>query len=65
MTNLKEIIPFLIPLVLLQFGLQAYSIINLVRRHRVRFNNKLIWGIVIIVFGLPGAVVYLVFRGDE
>ena len=65
MTNLREIIPFIIPLILLQLGLQVYCIINLVRRHRVRFNNKLIWGIIILGFQLIGVVVYLVFRGDD
>lgn len=65
MTNLREIIPFLIPLVLLQVGLQVYSIINLVHRRKVRFNNKLVWGIIILCFQLIGVVVYLVFRGDD
>lgn len=65
MTDLKEIIPFIIPLVLLQLGLQAYSIVDLVRRRRVRFNNKLIWGVVIVGLSMIGAVAYLVFRGDD
>ena len=65
MTNLREIIPFIIPLVLLQVGLQVYCIINLVHSRKVRFNNKLVWGIIILGFQLIGVVVYLVFRGDD
>ena len=65
MSNFKEILPFVIPILLIQMGLQIYSIINLVRRHKVRFNNKLLWGIVIVLFGILGPVVYMVFRGDE
>jgi len=65
MSNFKEILPFVIPILLIQLGLQIYSIINLVRRHKVRFNNKLLWGIVIVLFGILGPVVYMVFRGDE
>lgn len=65
MININEILPFLIPVALIQFGLQIYSIINLVKRNKVRFNNKLLWGIVILLCGILGSVVYLVFRGDE
>jgi len=65
MTNLNEILPFLIPVILIQVGLQVYSIINLVGRKKVRFNNKLLWGIIIIGFQILGAVSYLMFRGEE
>jgi len=65
MSNFKEIIPFVAPIFVIQLGLQIYSIINLVRRNKVRFNNKLLWGIVIILLGILGPVVYMVFRGDE
>lgn len=65
MSTFKEILPFLAPVFVIQLGLQIYSIINLVKRHKVRFNNKLLWGIVIVVFGILGPVVYMVFRGDE
>lgn len=60
-----EILPFLIPVFIIQLGLQIYSIVNLVKRCKVRFDNKLLWGIVIVLFGILGSVIYLVFRGDE
>ncbi len=65
MKNISDVIPFLIPVILIQVGLQVYSIVNLVRRKKVRFNNKLVWGIIIIMFQMLGAVAYLVLRGDE
>ena len=64
MSTLKEILPFLAPVIILQVCLQVYSIINLVKRHKVRFNNKLLWGIVILVPGIFGPVLYHVFRGE-
>jgi hypothetical protein len=63
--NIKEILPLLIPVIILQLGLQITAIINLVRRNKVRFNNKFLWGIVIVVFGMLGTVVYFVARGEE
>ena len=65
MSNFKEILPFVMPILTIQLGLQIYSIINLVKRHKVRFNNKLLWGIVIVLFGILGPVFYMIFRGDE
>jgi len=65
MFNLNEILPFLIPVVLIQICLQVYSIVDLIRRKKVRFHSKLLWGVVILGFQVLGAVAYLVFRGDE
>ncbi len=58
-------LPFFIPVLLVQLSLQVYSIINLVKRRKVRFNNKILWGIVILFFGMLGAVCYLLLRGEE
>lgn len=65
MGKLNEILPYLLPVILIQVCLQIWSIVNLVKRKKVRFNNKLLWGIIILLFQIPGTVVYLVFRGDE
>lgn len=65
MAILLKYIPFFIPVLIIQFSLQIYSIVNLIRRNKVRFNNKLIWGIIILALGLIGPVSYLLLRGDE
>lgn len=65
MININEILLFLIPVILIQVSLQVYSIVNLVRRKKVRFNNKLLWGVIIIALQIPGSVAYLLLRGDE
>lgn len=65
MSKLNEILPYLMPVILIQVCLQIWSIVNLVRRKKVRFNNKLLWGVIILAFQIPGVAAYLVFRGDE
>ena len=64
MDILKEVLPYLIPVFIIQFGLQIYSIVNLIKRKQVPFNNKLLWG-VIIASGIIGTIIYLIFRGDD
>lgn len=63
--DLLNLLPLLIPVVVIQLSLQVYCIIDLVRRKKVRYNNKLLWGVIIVALSLIGPVVYLVLRGDE
>lgn len=62
MKNLVAYLPFLIPLLVLQLGAQAYSVVHLFRSDtRVRGGNKIVWAIVILGFQLLGVLVYLLF----
>jgi hypothetical protein len=65
MDKLSAMIPFLIPVVILQLSLQIYCMVDLVRRETVRFNNKLLWGAVIVLFSMIGCVVYILFGRTE
>ena len=47
-------------LVALQLGLQVYALVDLVRRPAVRGGNKRVWGLIIALANLPGAIAYLV-----
>ena len=60
----NTLLPFLIPLVLVQLGLMVYCLIDLSRRERTR-GPKLLW-VFLIVFGeLLGPVVYLIIGRIE
>lgn len=63
--NLTEILPFVIPIYLIHIILVVVSIVNLVKRKKVRFNNKILWGIIIIFVQIIGPVLYLLFRGED
>lgn len=65
MEQLREMIPFLIPFVLINYTLVIAALVDLVKRKKVRFNNKFIWGAIIIVFNLFGPIVYFLARGDD
>lgn len=60
MEKIIEILPLLIPLIIIQLGVQIYCLVNLSRINKVniRFNNKIIW-VIIIMVNLLGAVIYL------
>ena len=48
----------IIPLIILQLILQVGSLISLVRSDGVQRGNKLIWAIIIVVFGMVGPILY-------
>ena len=59
-------IALIIPLVLIELGLMAFALYNLVKQDRVRGSSQLLWGVAIVVFGIIGPIVYLVFgRGED
>jgi hypothetical protein len=56
-TNLALI---LLPLVLIELGLVAFSLVDLFRpERRVVGNNKLVWALIIVLVGTIGPIVYL------
>ena len=64
METLNELLPFLIPVILLQIALMVVALVDLVRRERTR-GPKWAWALVILFVNLIGPVVYLFFGREE
>ena len=64
MENISSLIPFLIPIVLLQLGLMTFALVDLIRRERAK-GPKWVWALVIIFVNLIGPIVYLVIGREE
>jgi hypothetical protein len=43
-----------------QYGLMVWAVRDLMRRSRVRGNNKILWGMVILTVPIFGALIYAV-----
>jgi phospholipase D-like protein len=65
--TIGELLPLLIPLIVLQFALLAVGLFDLTRPdRRVKGGNKLVWGLVIAFVQFIGPLVYFLFgREDE
>jgi len=48
----------IIPIIILQLILQVASLISLVRSEGVQRGNKIIWGIIVVAFSVPGCILY-------
>ena len=65
MDTLRQLLPFLIPIILLQLALLVVALIDLSRRPKVN-GPKWVWVIIIIGFSLIGPIAYfLVGRQEE
>ena len=64
--EIKEMLPWLIPLVILEFSLMVIALVDLIGRDKVRGDSKIVWALIIIFFGLIGPIVYFIGgRGEE
>jgi len=64
MENFSSLIPYLIPILLLQLGLITIALMDLIRRERTK-GPKWVWVIVIIFVNLIGPIAYLVVGREE
>ena len=64
LTTIKDLIPFLIPIVLIELGLMIAALVDLVRRDQTR-GPKWLWVIVILFFNFIGPIIYFVVAREE
>ena len=55
----------IIPLILVEIGLVAFALYDLVKRKRVKGGNKWVWGVIIVVVNIIGPILYFVIGREE
>ena len=64
--TLQEILPFLIPLIVLQLVLMLVGLYDLTRpERRVKGDSKVVWALIIIFVNLLGPLLYFLFGREE
>jgi hypothetical protein len=64
--TLQEILPFLIPLVILQLVLLVVGLYDLTRpERRVKGDSKVVWALIIIFVNLLGPLLYFLVGREE
>ncbi len=62
---IKDMLPFLIPILFIQLALLVFALVDLVKRKRVKGDNKILWGALIILVDIIGPIIYLLFGREE
>jgi hypothetical protein len=62
----SQLILLLIPIVLIELGLLGFALYDLIKRKKVKGDNKWVWGLIIVLVNFIGPIIYLVLgRGEE
>jgi hypothetical protein len=64
MEQIQEMLPFLIPVILLQLALLAAALVDLARRERTR-GPKWLWVLIILLVSLIGPILYFTLGREE
>lgn len=63
--TIQNILPLLIPIVLIDLGFRIFAIIDIIKEdRRVRGNNKIIWVIAVALVNF-GWIIYFLFGRDD
>ena len=62
---LKDALPFLIPLVVIELGLMVFALVDLARRQVVKGGQKWPWVLVIVLLGIIGPIFYLLVGREQ
>ena len=66
MDKLLEILPFLIPVILIQLALMIAALIHVLRHPQYRFGTKTMWILIVVLLQIIGPIFYFAFgRGEE
>lgn len=66
MNELVEFLPFLVPLVIVQFGLLGYTIYHIMTHNTYKRGNRTLWLIVVIVLmNYVGPILYFLLGKEE
>jgi hypothetical protein len=66
MNEIREILPFLIPLVIVQFSLLGYTLYHILTHKNYKRGNRTMWLIITLVFmNFVGPILYFIFGKEE
>ncbi len=66
MDNIMEFLPFLIPIVIVQLGLLAYTLYHILTHKNYKRGNRKIWlAVTIVLMNFVGPILYLILGKDE
>ena len=65
MEQIIEFLPFIIPLVIAQFGLMAYAVYHILTHKTYKIGNRAIWLVVSILINFIGPILYFVLGRED
>lgn len=64
MELIREYLPLLIPLFLIQLALMVFALLDIARREKLR-GPKWVWVLVVVIVNIIGPILYFVLGREE
>ena len=61
MDALKEYLPVLLPLIIIEWGLALTALVHVLRHSHYKIGNRALWVIVVLFIQIIGPVAYFIF----
>ena len=60
-----NLLPILVPLLILQMGLMIFAIVHAIKHQKFKFGNLALWIILIILLSIIGSILYFTIGRGE
>lgn len=65
MNTIFEILPLLIPVLVIDIALAVTAVMHILRHPHYRFGNRTVWLVIVVILLLLGPIIYFVFGKGE
>ena len=65
MDEIKEYLPFIIPLAIAQFALMGTALYHVLTHKTYKIGNRLLWAIVSVLFSFIGPILYFTLGKED
>ena len=65
METLREYLPFLVPLVIIQLALMVLALVHALRHNNYKRGSREVWVLIILLFQIVGPLAYFILGRDE
>ncbi|MEZ4357923.1 MAG: PLDc N-terminal domain-containing protein [Eubacteriales bacterium] len=66
MEQIMQYIPYLIPVVILQFALMIIALVHVFRHDHYKHGSRVLWVIIVVLINIIGPILYFVIgRSDD
>nr|WP_156034797.1 PLDc N-terminal domain-containing protein [Clostridium sp. KNHs205] len=66
MEQIKEYLPFIIPILIVQYGLMIAALVHILRHKNYRIGNRVVWIVISVVVNTIGPILYFTIgKGEE
>ncbi|HKM43338.1 MAG TPA: PLD nuclease N-terminal domain-containing protein [Limnochordia bacterium] len=62
---LQEYWPFLLPLIIAEFGLMITALVHVLRHPTYKFGSRALWILIVVLLQIIGPIVYFIFGRSE